>query len=92
MVIVLGAAPILCRALAAGADRELCQRGPADVVIALAACDVPTAVRLLKPGGRLVALAANHGAVDRTASRHGLSLAHTELVGGQLAWSGELPT
>jgi hypothetical protein len=92
VVVVLGEAPVLCRSLAAGAGRDLCDEGPADVVIALAAYDVPTAVAMLRPGGRLVALAADNGAVERTARLHGLSLRYTELVGGRVAWSGGLPT
>lgn len=91
-VVVLGASPILCRAMAAGAGRELREEGPADVVIALAAFDVPSAVAMLRPGGRLVALAADNGAVERTARLYGLALRYTEAVGGRVAWSGSLPT
>jgi hypothetical protein len=92
VVVVLGDAPVLCRCLAAGAGRALSEDGPADVVVALAAYDVPTAVSMLRPGGRLVALAADSGAVERTARLYGLALRYTELVGGRVAWSGSLPT
>jgi hypothetical protein len=91
-VVVLGTAPVLCRALEAACGRPLASSGPADVVVALTAPDVPGAVTMLRPGGRLVAVAADPGAVERTASRHGLVLKHTEPVGGRIAWSGSLPT
>jgi hypothetical protein len=92
VVVVLGEAPMLCRSLAAGVGRDLSDDGPADVVVALAAYDVPTAIAMLRPGGRLVALAADNGAVERTARLHGVTLRYTELVGGRVAWSGSLPT
>jgi hypothetical protein len=92
VVVVLGDAPVLCRSLAAGVGRALCQEGPADVVVALAAYEVPSAVAMLRPGGRVVALAADNGAVERTARLHGLTLRYTEAVGGRVAWSGSLPT
>lgn len=91
-VVVLGDAPVLCRSLSAGVGRDLCNEGPADVVVALAAHEVPTAVGMLRPGGRLVALGADHGAVERTARLHGLTLRHREPLGARVAWSGDLPT
>lgn len=90
-VIVLGTAPVLCRALEAASGLPLAHEGPADVVVALMAPDVPGAVTMLRPGGRLVAVAADAGAVERTAERYGLVLRHTEPVGGRIAWSGSLP-
>lgn len=91
VVVVLGVAPVLCRALEAAAGRPLADEGPADVVVALTAPDVPGGVALLGPGGRLVAVAADPGAVERTALRHGLVLRHSESVGGRIAWLGSLP-
>jgi hypothetical protein len=91
VVVVLGPATVLRRALQAGTGRELAVTGPADVVIALAAPDVAGATAMLKPGGRLVALAADTGAVGRTAARHGLNVLHSEPVGGRVAWSAALP-
>ncbi len=91
-VVLLGRAAVLRRALEAGTGRSLVAEGPADVVVALSAPDVPGAVAMLRPGGRLVALAADGGAVERTAALHGLQLLHTEAVGGRVAWSGSLPT
>lgn len=91
-VLVLGKGDLLCRALEAGTGRPLVAEGPADVVVALLASDVPGAVLALAPGGRLVAIAADSGAVERTILRHGLVLRHTEPVGGRLVWAGNLPT
>lgn len=91
-VIVLGTATVLRRALEAGTGRPLAQEAPADVVIAMSAPEIPGAILLLRPGGRLVALAADKGAVERTAVRHGLELQHAESVGGRVAWSARLPT
>lgn len=90
-VAVLGAGTVLRKALSAGCQRELTETGPVDVAVALAAFDVPGAVALLKPGGRLVAIAADRGAVERTATLHGLVLRHVEPVLGRVAWSGNLP-
>lgn len=86
-VVVLGDAPVLCRVLAAAAERDLVVDGPADVVVAVFAPDVPTAVTLLSPGGRVVGVAADRGAAERTAERHGLALQHTEAVAARVAWS-----
>ena len=91
-VVVLGTGAVIRRALEAAAGCHLAHEGPADVVVALSAPDVPGAVSMLRPGGRLVAVAADTGAVERTAARHGLLLKHTEVVGGRVAWSGSLPT
>ncbi len=91
-VVVMGLASTLRRALEAGTGRGVVEVGPADVVVALSAPDVPDAVAMLRPGGRLVALAADAGAIERTAARHGLVLQHTESVAGRVAWSASLPT
>jgi hypothetical protein len=90
-VIVLGEAGMIRRALTAGTGCDLVVEGPADVVVAMSAPDVPGAVSLLRPGGRLVAVAADTGAVERTATRHGLQVQHAEKVGTRVAWSGRLP-
>ncbi len=82
---------MLRRALEAGANRDLVDQGPGDVVVAHSASDVPGAVTMLKPGGRLVSVAADAGAVERTVARHGLVLRHCEPVGGRVAWSATLP-
>ena len=92
VVVVLGPATVLGRVLAAGTGRDLAGEGPADVVVALSAPEVPGAVAMLKPGGRLIGLAADQGAVERTAARHGLLLCHSEPVSGRVAWSAQLPT
>jgi hypothetical protein len=91
-VTVLGPGAVLRRALAAGTSRDLVQEGPVDVAVTSTAPDVPGAVARLRPGGRLVAVAADLGAVERTAARHGLVLRHQEPVDGRVAWSASLPT
>ena len=63
----------------------------AQVAVAGAAHDVPTAVAALRPGGRLVALAADPGAARRVAAARGLELRHVEPVGAVVAWSAVLP-
>jgi len=86
-VLVIGEAPLLCRALSAAARCDLVPKGPADVVVALSAPDVPEAVAQTLPGGRVVAVAANLAAAQRTADLHGLALQHHEQVSGAVAWS-----
>jgi hypothetical protein len=90
-VALLGGGAMLRRALEAGSGRDLVDEGPADIVVAHSATDVPGAVTMLKPGGWLVAVAADAGAVERTVARHGLVLRHSERVGGRVAWSASLP-
>jgi hypothetical protein len=90
-------APLLTAVLAALAgvrhDQAVAVLGPAAVLrVVLTAPDVPGAVARLRPGGRLVAVAADLGAVERTAARHGLVLRHHEPVDGRVAWSASLPT
>ena len=82
---------LLRAVLRAGCARDLVEVPPADVVVAVAAYDVPVAIGLLRPGGRLVALAADNGAAGRTATAHGLQLRHLEPVLGRVAWSALLP-
>ena len=89
-VLVLGDAPLLRRALSAAASCEIVTEGPADVVIAVFAPDVPTAVTMLGPNGRIVGVAADAGAAKRTAERHGLALQYTEAVSGRVAWSARV--
>lgn len=88
-VLVVGKADTIRRALSAGCGRELLTEGPADVVVALTGPDVPDAVLQLAPGGRLVSIAADPGAVERTVARYGLRLQHTEPVAGRTAWSAQ---
>ena len=89
-VLVIGEAPLLCRALQAAASCDLVADGPADVVVALSAPDVPEAVAQAVPGGRVVGVAADLGAARRTTHRHGLLLQHSETVAGSVAWSARL--
>lgn len=83
---------MLYRALIAGAGGVVDRAdGLVRVAVAAAAYDVPTAVALLEPGGRLVSLAADRAAAERTAGRHGLVLRHVEAVDGRVAWSATVP-
>jgi hypothetical protein len=91
-VLVLGEAPLLKRALAAAAQCDVVDEGPADVVVAVFAPEVPNAVAQLAPGGRVVGVAADMGAAERTSSRYGLTLQYTELVADRVAWSARLAT
>lgn len=86
-VAVVGAGPLVVGALLAAAQTaELVDAG-AHVVVAGAASDVPIALTLLAPGGRLVALAADAAAAGRVAAAGGLELRHVEPVGPRVAWS-----
>jgi hypothetical protein len=76
--------------LAASGTPELVE-GDAHVVVAGAPYDVPQAVRMLAPGGRLVALAADAGAARRVAGGAGLELRHVEALHRQVAWSAVRP-
>ena len=89
-VLVLGEAPVLRRALAAAAECDIVLEGPADVVVALFAPDVPEAVAQAVPGGRVVGVAADAAAARRTADRHGLHLQYMETVSGRVAWSARV--
>jgi hypothetical protein len=89
-VLVLGEAPLLSRALQAASGLEMVKDGPADIVVAVLAPEVPSAVKQLAPEGRVVGIAADAAAARRTAERHGLVLQYTESVSGRVAWSGRL--
>jgi len=86
----VGAGQLVGRALLAMSKTlELVDKDAA-VVVAGAAYEVPTALTLLAPGGRLVAVA-DAAAAQRTASGAGLELRHVERVGTRVAWSAVRP-
>ena len=91
-VAVIGCGRITEASLAAGCGEPLLDAAAAadasaKVVVVGKAFDVPAALRLLAPGGRLVAIAADQGAAERVAAGAGLALRHVERLGAQVAWS-----
>lgn len=91
-VAAIGCGRITEASLAAGCGRELIDEktapdGAAKVVVVGTAHDVPGALRLLAPGGRLVAVAADRPAAARVAAGAGLELRHVEPLDGRVAWS-----
>ena len=87
----VGTCARLDAALLAASGTEHFVEHDACVVVAGAAHDVPLALTRLRPGGRLVALAADVAAARRVASAAGLRLRHVERLGGQVAWSADSP-
>lgn len=90
-VAVVGASPFVARALLAMSDTTELVDSDAAVVIAGAAYEVPAAVTMLAPGGRLVAVAADSAAAQRVATAAGLVLRHVEQVGARVVWSAVRP-
>ena len=90
-VATVGAGPVVARGLLAGSGTPELVSADADVVVAGAAYEVPGALALLAPGGRLVAVAADAAAARRVAVAAGLELRHVETVGRRVAWSAQAP-
>jgi hypothetical protein len=95
-VAAIGCGRITEASLAAGCgqgllDAVLAGDGAVKVVVVGVAYEVPAALRLLAPGGRLVAVAADPGAAARVAVAAGLELRHVERLGAQVAWSAVRP-
>lgn len=90
-IAVLGAGARVVRALLAASGSSSTVVEAADVAIAGAAYEVPTAVLQLRPGGRLVAVAADAGAAARVAAAYGLGLRYVERVGHRVVWSAVTP-
>lgn len=90
-VAVVGADPVVARALLAMSETTELVDDEAAVVVAGAAYEVPTAVTKLCHGGRLVAVAADRAAAQRVATAAGLELRHVEQVGARVAWSAVRP-
>jgi hypothetical protein len=90
-VAAVGAGPTLVRALLAASGTTELVDAEAAVAVAGAAYEVPTALTMLAPGGRLVAVAADAAAAERVATAAGLELRHVERVGPRVAWSAVRP-
>lgn len=95
-VAAVGAGRITKACLSAGAglpllDEGLAAEASARVVVVEKAYEVQGAVRLLAPGGRFVAIAANRGMAQRASAALGLELRHVEALGTQVAWSAVRP-
>lgn len=95
-VAVIACGRITEASLAAGCGRPLVDLdgapdGCAKVVVVGKAFEVVGAIRLLAPGGRIVAVAADPGAAARVAVGAGLELRHVERLGTSVAWSAVRP-
>ena len=90
-VAVLGAGPLVVRALLAMTQTTELVEEEAAVVVAGAAYEVPTALTRLAAGGRLIAVAADSAAAQRVANAAGLELRHVERVGPRVVWSAVRP-
>jgi len=95
-VVAIAAGRITRAALSAGCRQPLLDEhtaGPGTAAVAVAGDSdaVRAAARLLRPGGRLVALSADTDEARRLAAEMHVSLQHTEVVGDQIAWSGRVP-
>lgn len=86
-VAAVGAGELVERSLLAASTTDLLVESGANVVVAGAAFEVPTALTRLRPTGRLVAVAADRAAAERVAAAAGLRLRHVEAVLGRVAWS-----
>jgi hypothetical protein len=96
LVAAVGCGRIVEASLAAGSGLPLldglaASGGAAKVVVVGRAVEVAGALRLLAPGGRFVAVAADPGAAARVAVGAGLELRHVERLGAQVAWSAVRP-
>jgi hypothetical protein len=97
LVAAVGCGRITEACLAAGCGAPLVEAtaaadATARVVVVGKAFDVPGALRLLAPGGRFVAVAADVGAAERVAAGARLELRHVERFGEQVAWSAVRPS
>lgn len=90
-VTVVGGGVRLEAALLAASGTPALVEQDAQVVVAATAPDVPTALRRLAPGGRLVALAADAAAAHRVAAAGGLQVRYVEPLASGVAWSAVRP-
>ena len=87
----VGAGALVARTLLAASGTDELVDNDARVVVAGAAYDVPVALTMLAPGGRLVAVAADAAAAGRVAAAGGLELRYVVPVNGRVAWAAVRP-
>ncbi len=90
-VACLGVSATLRRAMLAGAGADAEEAHQVDLAVAGRAYEVPSALLLLRAGGRLVAVAGDPQAPQRLCRDYSLQLRHVERVGPCVAWSAVRP-
>ncbi len=95
-VAALAVSAVARRALAAGSGTDLLDptSTPPETaaVVAVGSPDqLEQGRRLLRPGGRLVAVSADEPAARTAAARLGLEFRHAEALGPVIAWSAQAP-
>ena len=95
-VVAVGVGRIAQAALAAACaqpvlDASSAQPGTAAVAVVGDSDGLSAAALAVRPGGRLVGLSADLTEATRLALAVGVALRHTEPVGEQVAWSGQVP-
>ena len=86
-----GVSPLVEAALLFGAAAEAFADGPADLVVAGAAQELPAALSALAAGGRVVCVAADPAAAARVAGAAGLVRLHVVPLTTGVAWSAVRP-
>lgn len=90
-VAAVGVSDLVARALLAAAGPQPVAGPDATLVVLGRAHELPTGLSLLAAGGRLVCVAADPAAAQRSADALGLVLLHVEPIGPGVAWSARRP-